>query len=110
MACNTACPFVKNCGRWKVYATTKATGTQYYRIYDKLCDLYCNRSVVCDIESTGTSDSSAAVLLTTCGGILPMYAASTLETVKVSQLPAGTSIQLVAKSSNGIPKAIVLGL
>lgn len=105
-----SCPFVKNCGRYQVYATTKTQGTQYYKIYSPLCSLYCNKTVCCDIVSTGDTGSDAAEMLTACGGLLPMYAASSMQPVTVDQLPAGTSIDFVAKTENGVPMAVVLGL
>lgn len=39
-----------------------------------------------------------------------MYAASSMQPVTVDQLPAGTSIDFVAKTENGVPMAVVLGL
>lgn len=39
-----------------------------------------------------------------------MYAASSMQPVTVAQLPAGTSIDFVAKTENGVPMAVVLGL
>ena len=107
MAC---CPFVKNCGRWQVYATTKAEGVQYYRIYTSQCNLLGKQQVVCDIVSEGSSDSSQAVLVCDGGGIIPLYKATSLQPVQVSQLPAGTSVDLVVKTQNQIPQGIVLGL
>ena len=55
MAC---CPFVKNCGRWQLYATTKAEAVQYYRIYTNMCSLLNKEQMTCDVVSTGSSDSS----------------------------------------------------
>ena len=107
MAC---CTFVKNCGRWQVYATTTATGVQYYRIYSKLCNLTCQSRVLMDIVSTGATAASTATLITNCGAIIPLVKSSDLTDVTVADLPAGTSIQVVVKSVNGIPQGVVLGL
>ena len=78
MAC---CALVKNCGRWQVYATTKATGAQYYRIYACLCNLQRCPQITCDIVSAGASDSSEATLVTNCGAIIPLVKSSTLAPV-----------------------------
>ena len=75
MAC---CPFVNRHGRWQLYATTKATNAQYYRIYTGLCRLLCCRQITCDVVSAGASDSSAASLVTNCGGLVPLYKGTTL--------------------------------
>jgi hypothetical protein len=95
MAC---CPFVKNCGRWQVNATTQATGAQYYRIYTSLCKLLSQSKVIMDIVSTGSTTTDEASLVTNCGGLIPLYTASTLAPVTVAQLPAGTSIEVVVKT------------
>lgn len=105
-----ACPFVMNEGRWQVYATTKATGAQYYRIYSKLCNLLGKTSIMCDIVSAGDSDSSAASMITNCGGLIPLVKSSNLQPVTVSELPAGTSIDLVVKTVNSLPQGVVIGL
>ena len=105
-----ACPFIqKNC-RWQIYATTKATGAQYYRIYAKLCNLLNQRNVYCDIVSAGQSDSSTAAMLTNCGGLIPLVKSSTLAPVTVADLPAGTSIDMVVKTVNALPQGVVIGL
>lgn len=106
MAC---CAFRKNCGRWQVYATTKATGAQYYRIYECLCNLASCREVTCDIVSTGTSDSSEASLIANCGSVIPLVKSSTLQPVTVADLPAGTSIDVVVKTVDQIPRGVVIG-
>ena len=106
MAC---CPFVKNCGRWQLYATTKAEGVQYYRIYTNQCFLLGKDQVTCDVASAGSSDSSQMVIVCNNGGVVPLYKASSLEPVLVSQLPAGTSFDMVVKTENQIPQGIVLG-
>lgn len=79
-----ACPFMCKDGRYQVYATTKATDAQYYRIYAKLCTLMNCRSVYCDIVSTGSSDSDTASLVTNCGGLIPLYKSSDLQPVTVA--------------------------
>lgn len=79
MRCNMACCLpTKNCGRWQVYATTKATGAQYYRIYDCLCNLQRCAQITCDIVSAGDSDSSQASFVTNCGALVPLIKSSTL--------------------------------
>lgn len=107
MAC---CPFVKNCGRWQVYATTKAEGVQYYRIYTTMCNLLNKEQTTCDIVSGGSSDSSEASFICNGGGLIPLYKASDLQPVTVAELPAGTSIDVVVKTESQIPQGIVLGL
>ena len=93
-----ACPFVKNCGRWQVYATTKAEGVQYYRIYTTMCSLLNKEQTTCDIVSRGESDSSEVSLVCNGGGLIPLYKASDLAPVTVAELPAGTSIDVVVKT------------
>lgn len=107
MAC---CTFVRNCGRWQLYATTTGTGVQYYRIYCKMCNLLSQSKIICDVVSTGATTTDTASIITTCGGVIPLVKASDLTDVTVASLPAGTSIQVVIKTVNQIPQGVVLGL
>lgn len=107
MAC---CTFVRNCGRWQLYATTTGTGVQYFRIYSKLCNLMCQSKIIVDVVSTGATAADTATITTNCGGVIPLVKASDLTDVTVANLPAGTSIQVVVKTVNQIPQGVVLGL
>lgn len=106
----SCCAFVQNCGRWQVYATTTATGVQYYRIYSKLCSLTCKSKILVDIVSTGATAADTATLVANCGAIIPLVKSSDLTDVTVANLPAGTSAEIVVKTVNGIPQGVVLGL
>ena len=107
MAC---CPFKVVCGRFQTYATTTGTGVQYYKIYVPVCCLLKKQSSILDIVSTGATGTDTASLITDGGSVIPLVKASDLTDVVVSQLPAGTSINVVVKLQQGIPTAIVTGL
>lgn len=107
MAC---CPFVKNCGRWQIYATTTGTGVQYYKIYSGLCNLLHKNEIIIDVVSTGATTTDTVTLITNCGGVIPLVKSSDLTDVTVANLVAGTSIQVVVKTVNQIPQGVVLGL
>lgn len=93
-----------------MYASTAATGVQYYKIYSNLCGLYNCRQIVCDVVSTGASDAAQASVITCCGGILPLVKSSDLQPVTVANLPAGTSINIVVKTTDSVPQGVVIGL